>query len=466
MPEPSVTQFDRRGWRLLSIAALPLAALSLAIAQIVAFHRVRSDDAYITYRYGQNIANGLGPVFNPGEHVQGSTSPGHTLLAALVYAFAGMAHTPGIMAAIGCGAWTLESVAVYLLLRDALGALAAGLIALAIGLGASGGAAWVPLDTHFAVALTALGFAAAQRRLWSLAAISCGLAIWARPDAAIAALCVLAACLWDLRWRALRPIGLCAVIALPWPIFAGVYYGSPIPQTAISKFHRVAFSDYLAHELSYPSARLFWSAPAWLVTSVGLIMFVIGAGRLIHRDARLAPFIAYGVLHAIAYSWLRPFIQHGWHLYPWTFVFCVGVLASVAPIRRAGPVPIAQAIALTALLVTAAVRGATDCRTLDRGYWTGQRDAVYRRIADYLRANAEPGVWFASVEVGTIAYFSGLPAYDLGGLVTRSDDAIGDHPVRFIVVDKAYRQLAPPTPPVFEAREGQFMADVFAPRRR
>ncbi|HEX4353182.1 MAG TPA: hypothetical protein VHZ95_09715, partial [Polyangiales bacterium] len=368
MPDPSVTQFERRLRRV-----LPFAALLLGIAQIVAFHSVRSDDAYITYRYGQNVARGLGPVFNPGEHVQGSTSPGHTLLAALVYAIAGLTRTPGIMAAIGCMAWTIESVAIYLLVRDALGTASAALIALAIGLGASGAAAWVPLDTHFAVALTSLALVAAQRRRWSLAAISCGLAIWARPDAAIAALLVLLACIWDLRRRALGPIALCAAIALPWPLFASVYYGSPIPQTALSKYHRVEFGAYLSHELSYPSGRLFWSAPASLVTTVGLIMFAVGAWRLISKDRRLAWFIAYGVIHAIAYLFLRPFIQHGWHLYPWTFVFCVAVFASVAPTRSRGPVPIAQAMALGALLITAAVRGEHDRQTLDRGYWTGQR---------------------------------------------------------------------------------------------
>ncbi len=33
------------------------------------------DDAYITYRYSQNILEGHGLVYNPGERVLGTTTP-------------------------------------------------------------------------------------------------------------------------------------------------------------------------------------------------------------------------------------------------------------------------------------------------------------------------------------------------------------------------------------------------------
>jgi hypothetical protein len=122
-----------------------------------------------------------------------------------------------------------------------------------------------------------------------------------------------------------------------------------------------------------------------------------------------------------------------------------------------------QLLALVALVGTAAVSFGRECQTLDSGYWTGQRDVVYRRVAAYLRAHAAPDAWFASVEVGTIAYFSGRSGYDLGGLVTKGDDAIGTHAIRYIVVDKNYLTHAPPTAPVFSAQQGEFVAKVYAP---
>jgi hypothetical protein len=33
------------------------------------------EDAYITFRYSKNFAEGTGPVFNPGERVEGYSNP-------------------------------------------------------------------------------------------------------------------------------------------------------------------------------------------------------------------------------------------------------------------------------------------------------------------------------------------------------------------------------------------------------
>jgi hypothetical protein len=442
------------------------AALCLMVAQLLAFHGVRADDAYITYRYGQNLASGLGLVFNPGQRVQGSTSPGHMLLAALVYSVCGLQRTPDVMAAIGCMAWSAQSVALYWLLRGALGWLSAALIALAIGLGATAAASFVPFETHLVAALVLFACLAGQRRHWTLAALSCGAAVSMRPDALVPAGVLLLWCCWELRSRALRPLALFAALVLPWPLFASWYYGSPLPQTAVQKFQRTGFFEYLVHELSYPPGRLFASGPEIWATLLGLTMFSVGAVRLLRRDPRLWPLVAYGVLHAAAYLVLRPFTQHTWHLYPWALVFSVCVLASVAPAAGVGPrfVRCLRLAALSALVVSAGLAFARDCRKLESSYWIGQRDAVYRRVAGYLRDHAAPDAWFASVEVGTIGYYSGRSGYDLGGLVKRADDPIDVHQIRFIVVDKAYQTHAPPTAPVFSARQGEFIANVYAPK--
>ena len=44
-----------------------------------------SEDAFITLRYAANLDHGLGAVFNPGQHVEGFTSPLHLLIVAGVY---------------------------------------------------------------------------------------------------------------------------------------------------------------------------------------------------------------------------------------------------------------------------------------------------------------------------------------------------------------------------------------------
>jgi hypothetical protein len=62
-------------WLLLAAAAI---VFYLIYANFV------QDDAYITYRYARNLANGLGFVYNPGESILGTTTPLYTLLLALI----------------------------------------------------------------------------------------------------------------------------------------------------------------------------------------------------------------------------------------------------------------------------------------------------------------------------------------------------------------------------------------------
>ena len=62
-------------------AALGLAALH-AVLLAAAFRFNNADDAYIAFRYGRNLMQGHGLVFNAGERVEGYTSLLWTLLLA------------------------------------------------------------------------------------------------------------------------------------------------------------------------------------------------------------------------------------------------------------------------------------------------------------------------------------------------------------------------------------------------
>src|SRR5262245_43832851 len=113
---------------LLRDRVLWIAWFALLALQLWGFSGVRNDDAYISYRYGQNLATGAGLVFNPGERILGSTSPAHMLLSAAVYALAGLRETPQLLAALGCLAWSAQGIALFLLLAPALGRSGATLI--------------------------------------------------------------------------------------------------------------------------------------------------------------------------------------------------------------------------------------------------------------------------------------------------------------------------------------------------
>lgn len=454
-------------WLRTSVLSLALVAWTCALVAV--FHTVRSDDAFITYRYGQNLARGVGLVFNPGERVLGSTSPGQMLLSAAVFALVGAERTPSAMSAIGCLGWSAEAIAIFVLAAPALGRGAAMAISAAVLLGATGAAAWVPLETHLTAAAILFAFAGAARRRWYAALACAALASWLRPDALIAALLLVGLCAWERRGRALGPVLTFAALFAPWVIFASLYYGSPLPQSAVAKFQRAPLADYLLHELAYPSRMLLPALPPAAQIALTLALAGLGVYVLSRRAPRLLPLAAYGCSHAAAYLVLRPFIVHEWHLYPWLLVLCVlcfaGLAAAPGLLGKPGarsPLGLCCGLLLAGLLAHAGLRLSRTATTIADGYWSGQRHAAYRDVADYLSSHAREPARFASVEVGTIAFYSDLPAFDLGGLITRLGERMEHYPVRFIVVDRAYLRPGIRARELVRAQHGDFLAVVYA----
>ncbi|MGW3997319.1 hypothetical protein [Amycolatopsis sp. NPDC004772] len=145
--------------------------LGLSLLHQLLFATV-TEDALVTFRYAQNIADGNGPVFNPGERVEGYTNFLWLVLVALPRAAFGAdvrttAVVLGVLAALGCVLLAYFAAnrivtAAGAAPRPAIGVAAAVLTASAGGLavyGASGSE--VPL---FVLLVLAVGYALAARR--------------------------------------------------------------------------------------------------------------------------------------------------------------------------------------------------------------------------------------------------------------------------------------------------------------
>ena len=63
----------------LSLCAAAIGALGIVFAVV---NRFVQDDAYISFRYARNLADGLGLVWNAGERVEGYTNFLWTLMLA------------------------------------------------------------------------------------------------------------------------------------------------------------------------------------------------------------------------------------------------------------------------------------------------------------------------------------------------------------------------------------------------
>ncbi len=205
---------------------MPLGLLVLARMFEWATLPYAAEDAYITFRYAENWARGLGPVYNAGERVYGFSSPLWTAWIAL----GALLHLPSLIwarcwgivfdaAALGLGARILE--------REASPASAWAFAFFYAVFPLFAANAVLGMETSlFVMLLLAAARTVADKN--PLAGIPLGLLALTRPEG------ILAATLVGLRasWRA-RAIGL-AVFGLPTLALAS-FFGSAVPQSVIAK---------------------------------------------------------------------------------------------------------------------------------------------------------------------------------------------------------------------------------------
>ncbi|HVM95940.1 MAG TPA: hypothetical protein VMT89_06100, partial [Candidatus Acidoferrales bacterium] len=235
------------------MSRLPLPAFAAGVALAVAFvggPRLY-DDAYITLRYARSIVEGQGFVFNPGEHVLGTTTPLLTLaLAGLNYlstidlpklafvvAVGGHVATAFLLAAIGrgCGfAATGALVAVVysvspLVVGPVLGGMETSLFT-----AATLAALWPSKDRRVLQAVCAAAAALLRPEGLLVAALSFGKQLRSGGKAA--------------RQSALA----IAAGVLPWMVFATWYFGDPIPQSLKAKWLTAT-----THQATWSVAEMF-----------------------------------------------------------------------------------------------------------------------------------------------------------------------------------------------------------------
>ncbi|HEX4780243.1 MAG TPA: hypothetical protein VH301_05790, partial [Usitatibacter sp.] len=208
------------------------AAFAAALVTLAAARAWTCDDAFITFRVAEQILAGHGPVFNLGERVQVFTHP-LWLFVLTLWRATGASFFPGAMAL---------SIAVF---AAGVGFLCAAFrerpMALAIALTsmffcrpivdfASSGLETPATFLLFAASIWAIRTSRPRLALAFLALLPLNrldLLPWALPYAWLAA---------GTGWRPrLRAFAWLVLPTLAWMAFATVYYGSPLPNTAIAK---------------------------------------------------------------------------------------------------------------------------------------------------------------------------------------------------------------------------------------
>jgi arabinofuranosyltransferase len=441
----------KRAWDL-AVLGLPVVVALLA-RMLTGPHAI--DDAYITFRYARNLAEGLGLVYNPGEWVLGTTAPLWAILLGAGYKL-GLTDLPWLATVVSA---VCDAGSVALLVRFAVRLgwrpLGAALVGLAWALNpmsiafATGG-----METSLFVlfSLVVLGLATrltnnpqrgplwgtvadtaadrgAQFRDLPLAAGLAGLAMLVRPEGAL-----LAAVVVGWTWLSRRNQTWLAALAAATPMaVAGLTiflrYGSPLPNSVAAK--QVAYQPTWPFENAV-ALLLQAGLPGWstyllgqVPAAVGLVLAVLGLGALVeltrravpwlqHRSLPWLPFAAFGALYVAFYVVVG---LRGVRLFPWYLVPIEPfyLLAAAAGLLRLGALRPSWLAALLVLWQLPAIDWRQPLLPVGENH---AREQVMLDVGYGLARSLPSTAVIAAPEIGALGYASNLRILDTVGLVS------------------------------------------------
>jgi hypothetical protein len=374
------------------------------------------DDAYITYRYARSISQGQGFSYNPGEHVQGTTTPLYTLLLAGLASLLGATHLVGISFIIALLAdmintWLMFRLASRLLGSNLVGLLAAGVFMLQpLRLNIAGGG----METSFFILLLLCTY---ERQLIAhrpfQAAVFAALAILTRIDAVLAIAPVFVYVFLADRRTSMKAAGLAALLILPWFVWATVYFGSPIPFSLTAKL--AAYQD--ADPRTTVTFMLFFLGTGtvgpyqsiWIIfpgLTTSLILGYLGVRHLLRSDRRALVMVVYPLLYFLVMSFQHAPLFFAWYYLPLMpgllLLFFSGLLELARLARRY------QSIARKVLL-----GGASMILVLFPGFllaldpgWAAARtpEAAFGLACQQVQAQVQPGQVVFAPDIGVLGW--------------------------------------------------------------
>ncbi len=480
-------------------AALPVlgliaAGIALRLAWI-AYTNFTDEDAFITFRFAQQIASGKGFVYNPGERIYGTTTPLFTLLMAawlrlLTADVVTGARILNILAAVGASAFVARA------LHRSSASRSQQLIVVALL--AISSKFWqmdtagmeTPLVIFFMVASWYAYIR--KRNLWT--GVLCGLLLWTRIDLILWPLTIV---FFELLSKPRSGVAVAFVTAItyaPWAIFATLYFGSPIPHTIIAKW--VAYIEYGSHieqvffetplselrvQLSPLAVILHWLSPfefperfraAGTALLWSTLIVVSWQSVKVFKRRRLALLPVFALLEIARLTITKATVFHRYFVPPlWVVLLLLGMGIGALWDRLSespgGWFLVAAVIVAFAVvgLLSGALRAA-DFRQTQRIRHVGSLKAM----GSWLKENSNSSATVQLEPLGYVGYYSGRWIYDEVGIVTprvvalkrrglrEQGDYVEDLKPDFVVVhcDDAMRELQSNSNPELSQLFGEY----------
>lgn len=409
-----------RSRSVVEVASVALGSLVAATLFVWWTRGFAPDDAYITFRYAANLADGHGWTYNVGrDSANGATSALYVLvLAGLQVVHHGMETNANLVSIVGM---TVAGTCSFIVVRRAIGTagglLAAGLVVFN---------PWFPLTRSMestlllavAAAVLAVAFCARRTAPWVQIALGVlmGSMVMARGESAILVVLVVAHVVWqDRKVPWLTVAGTAGVLAT-WSVAAWAMTGSVVPATLAGKMAQ-ARSGYWGPSTVFLTA---WKGPIgglrlwpwfWFLLA-GAVLAVAAAWRRPGARGFVLVVATWGAATMVAVGLVIRVPGYYWYYAPVWFALLLlaatgwGWLLSLIPRPAA-----AVAIGLVAILVLGGLAH-------DRSFH-GFAYGPYGDAASWIQRNTTPETSVAAAEIGVLGFDSNRPIIDFLGLIDR-----------------------------------------------
>lgn len=389
-----------------------------AVAIRLGFHLYTgftADDAFITFRYADNLASGLGFVYNEGQRVMGITSPLFTFLIAL----GRLVSFPAISMAllISVVASGITATMLFRLARSLRFTHLAALPAIAYMLWPRSLAAETcGMETALFTCLTVAAIYHHHRHATAYSLASATLAVLTRPEGAWLLLLLLIDVAFRHREALLSYIAIPISLLVPWAAFAWYYFGSVIPHSITAK---MALYDYI--QVEGPLGRFqyvmgFGSPGGWLLA----ILAIAGAYWLRRKQnfGWIAIAWVVGLIVFYTASGTHLFFWYLAPLYPMYLLLGMAAAPFLCEIARFSPRQYRLAGGWgQAMIVVVLLLGSINPVVYYKSY-QDYLEGTHKTIGQYLLQHAKAGELLAAEDIGYMGYVSKMKVLDRDGLVS------------------------------------------------
>lgn len=374
-----------------------------------------ADDAFITFRYAENIASGLGFVYNEGQRVLGTTTPLFTLLLSALALVKIPPPSGALLISLICSGatacviyrfasslrltvWSIVPVVVYALWPRSLPADTGG------------------METAMFTLFITAGFYFQHKKLDYYAIGMATLATVTRPEGLLLLGLLVLYNWWQDKSRGLSYVIMPLIIIGPWLAFEWFYFGTIIPNSTAgklalySRFGTMSVVDTIIFLMAWHTIG------GWLIT----IAAVLGGIWLNKKQNFGWLEIAFMVTLLIffAASRARMFFWYIVPIYPILILFASAALPWLAEKFKLRPAILPNVRnGVVVLGVLALIAGCYRPMAYYRDFQQAMNQ-MHRAVGIYLARNGHRNDLVAAEDVGYMGYYSEMKILDRDGLVS------------------------------------------------